>query len=182
MGAPMFQYAQIIKEKNVKVFSANFELYGDMSKRVMTMLSAYCPNIEIYSIDEAFLKYDQYEHLNLREYALDMQQKITKCTGIPISVGFAPTKVLSKLANRIAKKYASTTANVYIIDSEEKRIKALRWLKIEDVWGIGRQHSKKLKNIGIHTAYDFTQMSDNWVRSKMSVVGLRLKHELQGIV
>ena len=110
-----------------------------------------------------------------------MRQKVTKWTGIPISVGIAPTKALSKLANRIAKKYPEKTGGVYIIDSEEKRIKALKWLKIEDVWGIGRQHAKRLHAQQIFTAYDFTQLDNNWVQKNLAIVGLRLKLDLQGI-
>jgi DNA polymerase V len=110
-----------------------------------------------------------------------MRNKVVKWTGIPISVGIAPTKALSKVANRIAKKFSERTKGVYIIDSEESRIKALKWLKVEDVWGIGRQHAKRLQAQGVKTAYDFTQLNDAFVRKQMSVVGLRLKHDLQGI-
>ena len=110
-----------------------------------------------------------------------MRYRVGKWTGIPISVGMAPTKALSKLANRIAKKYPEKTKGCYIIDSEEKRIKALKWLKIEDVGGIGRQHTKRLKAQHVFTAYEFTQLPDSWVKKHLSVVGLRLKQDLQGI-
>jgi DNA polymerase V len=181
MGAPAYKFEKIFLEKNIHVFSANFALYGDMSQRVMTMLSEYSPEMEIYSIDEAFLKFDGFEQFDLQTLGNDMQKKITKGTGIPISVGFAPTKVLSKVANRIAKKFPEKTKSVYIIDTEDKRIKALKWLKIEDVWGIGRQHSKRLEAIGVKTAFDFTQLEDNWVKQNLAIIGLRIKHELQGI-
>ena len=181
MGAPAFEYESIFKQNKVSVFSANFALYGDMSNRVMTILADYSPDIEIYSIDEAFLKLNGFEYFNLQEYGETMRQKVTKWTGIPISVGIAPTKALSKLANRIAKKYPEKTGGVYIIDSEEKRIKALKWLKIEDVWGIGRQHAKRLKLQQVFTAYDFTQLNNNWVQKNLAIVGLRLKLDLQGI-
>ncbi|HZH68161.1 MAG TPA: DUF4113 domain-containing protein, partial [Chitinophagales bacterium] len=101
--------------------------------------------------------------------------------GIPISVGIAPTKSLSKVANRIAKKFPERTNGVYIIDDEEKRVKALKWLKVEDVWGIGRQYAKKLKANQVFSAYDFTQLSDAWVKKQMSVVGYRLKRDLGGV-
>ena len=110
-----------------------------------------------------------------------MRTKVQKWTGIPISIGIAPTKALSKLANRIAKKFPEKTNGVYIIDTEEKRIKALKWLKIEDVWGIGRQHTKRLHAQNIFTAFEFTQLADEWVRKNLAIVGLRLKHDLQGI-
>ncbi len=180
MGAPTFEYESIFQEKKVSVFSANFALYGDMSHRVMSILSEYTPDIEIYSIDEAFLQFKGFERYNLNDYGLEMKKKVLKWTGIPTSIGFAPTKALAKVANRISKKFAERTNGVYVIDSEEKRIKALKWLPIEDVWGVGRQHAKRLKTISCNTAYDFTQLSDDWVKKNMSVVGLRLKRELKG--
>ncbi len=181
MGAPAFEYEEILTKNNVHVFSANFALYGDMSHRVMNILHEYTPDLEIYSIDEAFLKLEGFENYNIQSYGEEIQLKVTKWTGIPISVGIAPTKSLSKVANRIAKKYPDKTKSVYIIDSEEKRIKALKWLKIEDVWGIGRQHSKRLKAMNVYNAYDFTLLDDAWVRKNLAVVGLRLKHDLQGM-
>jgi len=181
MGAPAFEYEELFKKNKVHVFSANFALYGDMSQRVMSILSEYTPDLEIYSIDEAFLKLKGFEKYNLQTYGEEMQQRVSKWTGIPISIGIAPTKALSKVANRIAKKYPKETKSTYIIDSEEKRIKALKWLKVEDIWGIGRQHAKRLKALNINTAYDFTQMTDSWVQKHLSIVGLRLKHDLQGI-
>lgn len=181
MGAPAFEYEKTFKEKNIQVFSANFALYGDMSQRVMSILSEYTPEIEIYSIDESFLKLYGFELFDLDEYGKEMRDKVVKWTGIPISVGIAPTKSLSKVANRIAKKYPQQTGGVYIIDSEEKRIKALKWLKVEDIWGVGRKHSKRLNALGVTTAFDFTQLDDHLVRKQLAIVGLRLKHDLQGI-
>ncbi len=181
MGAPAFEYEKLFQQHGVRVFSANFALYGDMSNRVMTILSNYSPDMEIYSIDEAFLKLKGFDFFNLQAYGEEMRMKVTKWTGIPISVGIAPTKALAKVANRIAKKYPKQTKGTYIIDSEEKRIKALKWLKVEDVWGIGRQHSKRLNAMGVKNAFDFTQLEDEWVRKQMAIVGLRLKYDLQGI-
>jgi DNA polymerase V len=180
MGAPAFQFKSIFKEYNVHVFSSNYALYGDMSNRVMNLLATFTPEIEVYSIDEAFLKFQGFEQFNLEEYGLTIQRKVTKGTGIPISVGFAPTKALAKVANKIAKKFPDRTKSVYVIDTEEKRIKALKWTKIEDVWGIGYQHAKRLRALQIKNAYQFTKLHDDWVRKEMSVVGLRLKHELEG--
>lgn len=181
MGAPTFEYRKLFVENKVYVFSSNYALYGDMSSRVMNLLADFTPEIEIYSIDEAFLKFDGFELFNLQEIGNTMLSKVTKGTGIPISVGFAPSKALAKVANRIAKKYPVQTKGVYVIDTEEKRIKALKWLAIEDVWGIGRQHAKRLRSHNINNAYQFTQLADDWVRKNMSVVGLRLKHDLEGI-
>jgi len=181
MGAAAFEFEEMFIKNKVHVFSANFPLYGDMSNRVMSILETYTPDMEIYSIDEAFLKLIGFEKYNLQTYGEDMQTKVTKWTGIPISVGIAPTKALAKVANRVAKKYPKETKSTYIIDTDEKRIKALKWLKVEDVWGIGRQHAKRLNAIGAITALDFTLLEDHWVQTHMSIVGLRLKHDLQGI-
>jgi DNA polymerase V len=181
MGAPAFEYQSLFETHQVKVFSANFALYGDMSQRVMDILSGYTPEIEIYSIDEAFLKLKGFERYNLQAYGSEMRTKVHRWTGIPISVGIAPSKALAKAANRIAKKYPEHTQGVYIIDSEEKKIKALKWLKVEDVWGIGRQHAQKLIQHRINNAYEYTQQSDEWVKKNFSIVGLRLKKDLEGI-
>ncbi|MEP6931414.1 MAG: Y-family DNA polymerase [Flavobacterium sp.] len=180
MAIPAFKYESVFKEKNIFVYSSNYPLYGDMSNRVMNLLRTYTPEIEIYSIDEAFLKFSGYELFDLNVLGLKMRKEVTRGTGIPVSVGFAPTKALAKAANKIARKFADRTQGVYCIDSEEKRIKALKWTKIEDVWGIGRKHAKRLKLKNVTTAYQFTQLSDAWVRREMAVVGLRLKHDLEG--
>ncbi|MCF8273095.1 MAG: Y-family DNA polymerase [Flavobacteriaceae bacterium] len=181
MGAVAYQYKELFEKHKVNVFSSNFALYGDLSNRVMDILSTYSPDIEIYSIDEAFLKFNGFDNYNLYDYCLEMRAKVNKWVGIPVSVGVAPTKALSKVANKIAKKYQERTKGVYIIDSEDKRIKALKWTKIEDVWGIGYRISQRLKSKNIHNAYDFTQLPAEWVRKEFSVVGLRLQRELQGI-
>lgn len=181
MGAVYHKYKKEIKENNIHVFSSNYALYADMSTRVMNILENYTPDIEIYSIDESFLKFNGFEkHFNLREHCLEMKQKVGKWTSIPISIGLAPTKALSKVANRVAKKYPTQTKGVHVIDTEDKRIKALKWLQIEDVWGVGRQYAKKLREIGVKTAYDFTQLHDSTVKQMMTIVGLRLKRDLEG--
>ncbi len=180
MGAPAFKYDSIFKKNNVHVFSSNFPLYGDMSSRVMSILAKYTPNIEIYSIDEAFLEFKGFENYDLEKYGKEIRRTILKWTGIPVSIGFAPTKALAKVANRISKKFNNRTDGVYVINSKEKKDKALKWLKIEDVWGIGFKHAARLKSYKINKAYDFTILPDDWVRKQMSVVGLRLKKELEG--
>src|SRR5690606_2583485 len=140
----------------------------------------YTPDIEVYSIDESFLKLKGFENYDLREYCLKIRAEVLQSTLIPTCVGVAPTKALTKVANRIAKKFPQFNG-VYVIDTDEKRIKALKWLDIEDVWGIGRQFSKKLKAKGVNKALDFTLLPDDYVRKEFSVVGLRLKKELEGI-
>lgn len=181
MAAPAFQYEKLLQEHKVTVYSANFALYGNLSNRIMNILKDYAKDIEIYSIDEAFLKLKDVGNFDLIEYAQKMRRQVGKWTGIPISIGIAPTKALSKVANKIAKKFADRTNNIYVIDNDEKRIKALKWLKIEDVWGIGRQYSKLLYSFNVYNAYDFTQLNDDWVKRKLTIAGLRLKHDLQGI-
>src|SRR5690554_885533 len=180
MGAPAFEYAKTFENQKVNVFSSNYALYGDMSSRVMNLLSEFTPEVEIYSIDEAFLKFIGFELFSLQDIGETMRHRVTKGTGVPISIGFAPTKALAKVANKIAKKFPERTKSVYVIDTEEKRIKALKWTKIEDVWGIGRKHTKRLQAVNVFNAYQFTQLHDDWVRKEMAVVGLRLKHELEG--
>jgi DNA polymerase V len=180
MGAVAFKYKEVFKANNIHVFSSNYALYGDFSNRVMNVLETFTPDIEVYSIDEAFLQFKGFESYDLNQYGVTIKDKVQSITHIPVSIGIAPTKGLSKVANKIAKKYAIKTSGVYVINTEEKRIKALKWTKIEDVWGIGRRIAQKLKAIHVNTAYEFTQLNDNYVRKHFSVVGLRLKKELLG--
>lgn len=181
MCAPAFKIKDLIKEKNVKVFSSNYPLYGDLSNRVMKILEQFTPNVEIYSIDEAFLNFDGLNISDYHDYGLQMRKRVHKWVGIPICIGFAPTKALSKVANKIAKKFQERTQGVYIIDNEESRIKALKWTKIEDVWGIGYRMNKKMKLRNIKTAFDFIAPEhENWIKKEMGVIGLRLKYELEG--
>jgi DNA polymerase V len=180
MGAPAFEYKYLFQRFAVHVFSANFSLYGDLSNRVMTILADYSPNQEIYSIDECFLDVTGILH-DLTEYGLKMRKHVLKWTGIPVSVGMAPTKSLAKVANKIAKKFPERTGGSYVIDTEDKRIKALKWLPVEDVWGIGRRNSKKLRAIGVKTAYDFCQLNKPWVIKNMTMVGARLQDDMNGI-
>ncbi len=180
MGAPAFKFKALFEQQHIHVFSSNYALYGDMSSRVMSLLSQFTPDIEIYSIDEAFLQFKGFDYFDLQTIGNTISHTVFKGTGIPVSIGFAPTKALAKVANKIAKKFKKRTQGIYRIDDEEKRIKALKWLPIEDVWGIGRKHAKRLHAIGVTNAYQFTQLSDEWVRKNMSVIGLRLKKELEG--
>ena len=180
MGAPAFQYYTLFKQKGVKVFSSNYPLYGDMSSRVMSILENYTPNLEIYSIDEAFLQFKGFDLFDLEVEGRRMQRQIRRWTGIPVSIGIGPSKSLAKIANKIAKKYDLKTRGVYCINTEDKRVKALKWAAIGDVWGIGRQHCKRLESIGVKNAWQFTILPDDWVRKQMSILGLRLKKDLLG--
>ncbi|MES2573596.1 MAG: Y-family DNA polymerase [Bacteroidota bacterium] len=181
MGAPAFKIKELVKEKNVQIFSSNYPLYGDLSNRVMEILNQFTPNVEIYSIDEAFLNFDGLNISDYHDYGLQMKNRVRKWVGIPVCIGFAETKALSKVANKIAKEFQNRTKGIYVIDSEEKRIKALKWTKIEDVWGIGYRMNKKMKLRNIKTALDFIQpQHEGWIKREMGVTGLRLKYELEG--
>lgn len=177
MGVPAYQIKEEIKKYGIAVFSSNYTLYGDMSNRVMATVGRFVEDMEIYSIDEAFLNLTGFS--NIDEYGLKIVRATTRNTGIPVSLGIAPTKTLAKVANKFAKKFSGYN-RVCIIDSEEKRIKALQLTEISDVWGIGHRHAGKLKYKGINTAYDFTQLPKAWVRKYMTVVGERTWKELNG--
>lgn len=180
MGEPVFKLAKLIERHGIVVFSSNYALYGDMSHRVMTMLSQFVEDMEIYSIDESFLSLKGFDNYNLKDYGSTIVRTVTKGTGIPVSMGIAPTKTLAKMASKYAKKYKGYNG-VCVIDNEEKRIKALKQFDIGDVWGIGSRYRKKLEYYGVKTAYDFTQKSESWVRKMMTVVGVRTWKELRGI-
>ena len=126
MGDPAFQIKELVKEKNVKLFSSNYPLYGDLSNRVMKILEQFTPNLKIYSIDEAFLNFDGLNILDYHDYGIQMKTRVQKWVGLPVCIIFAETKALSKVANKIAKKFQDRTKGVYVIDSEEKRIKIIR--------------------------------------------------------
>lgn len=180
MGANYFEIENIVKRHQVQVLSTNFVLYADMSMRVKGLLSIFCPCIEDYSIDESFLDFSGFEeYFNLKEHCLKLSKTIKQGTGIPVSVGIASTKTLAKVANKFAKKYPGYES-VCFIDTDEKRIKALQKTDIGDVWGIGRQHTKRLETLGVKTAYDFTQLPQGWVRKNMTVIGERTWRELLG--
>lgn len=178
MGIPAYQTKDIVKQHDVAVFSSNYVLYGDMSGRVMSMLAELAPEIEVYSIDEAFLNLEGIQ--DLQTLGSEIARQVTRGTGIPVSGGIAPTKTLAKVANKFAKKYPAYN-RLCIIDTEEKRIKALQLTDIGDVWGIGRRQAAKLEKQGVKTAYDFTLLPGSWVRKNMTVVGERTWKELRGI-
>ena len=152
-----------------------------MSARVMNILAQFTPDIEVYSIDEAFLQFKGFENCNFNSYGKAIRSRVLQWTGIPTSVGVAPTKALSKVANKIARKFPKETNSVYVIDTEAKRIKALQWMPIGDVWMIGRRLQKRLHAKGCTTAYDFTQLPDDWVLKNFSITEWRLKKELEGV-
>ena len=181
MGAPAFKYKEVFQKNKVQIFSSNFTLYGDISNRVMSIISRYVPDVEIYSIDEAFIKFDGFSEDETNEKCRVLIKTILKWTGIPVSIGLAPTKSLAKVANRIAKKYSTKTNGFYSINSNEKRIKALKNISAGDIWGIGFQNEKKLFKVNVKSGIDFVNLPDQWVKKNMSILGLKLKKELEGI-
>lgn len=181
MGAPIFKWESFCKHHKIHVLSSNYPLYGDMSARVMKILEHFTPDLEVYSIDEAFLEFKGFDHYNFDDYGKIIRNRVLKWTGIPTCVGIAPTKALCKVANKIARKFPKETGGVYVIDSDKKRIKALKWTAIKNVWGIGRRLEKRLIVNSCNTAFDFTQLSDEWVRSNFSITEWKLKKDLEGI-
>lgn len=181
MGAPAFKYKKKFQDNKVEVFSSNFKLYGDMSNRVMSIVSRFVPDIEIYSIDEAFLKFEGFSENIIDKKCIEIIETVMKWTGIPVSIGLAETKSLAKVANRIAKKDFSKTNSFYSINNNRKHIKALKTINIKDIWGIGSQNEKKLLKIGVKSGFDFIKIPDEWVKKNMSIIGLKLKKELEGI-
>jgi len=176
MGEPVFKRKDFIAKNNVSVFSSNYTLYGDMSNRMMMTLKTFAPDIEVYSIDEAFLNLSGIQ-VDFNEYAHRIRNTIFKNTGLPVGVGFGQTKTLAKIANKIGKKQNG----VFIIDTPRIQDWALRNTAIEEVWGIGRQYAILLMKNNIKTAYDFTQLDTQWIRKNMTVVGQRIKEELAGV-
>ena len=179
MGAPLFKYEQLIKRNNVHVFSSNYTFYGDMSARVMTSLRSIVGDIEIYSIDEAFLDISKFYYCDLTETANEIRRLIKQWTGIPISIGIGPSKTLAKAANRQAKKYEES--NIFDIREESERVRVLKDLELEDIWGISTRWGRRLRKIGINSAYELSTGDPRQIRKTLSIVGERIYHELNGI-
>ena len=181
MGDPLFKVRKLLDDNGVAVFSSNYTLYGSLSKRVMSILSRYTPQLDQYSIDEAFLELsDMGDGTFMKAYGENMVKEVRRSVGIPISVGIAPTKTLAKIASKYAKKHRGYNG-CCLIDTEEKRLKALAGFDAADVWGIGRQLRKSLERYGLHTAADFAGKSESWVRSHFNIMVVRTWKELNGI-
>ena len=179
MGAPYFQFRELMKQHHVHVFSSNYQLYGDMSERVMNTLTHFLPDIEIYSIDEAFVRLDNMPTKDYFTYCMMVREIVLQWTGIPVSIGIAPTKVLAKIANHVAKK--RTREGVFVIPPAQSNRLLLDSFPIEDIWGVGRKWSSRLRLAGIGTAYDLQQADIAMIRRHYTVVGERLVRELNGI-
>src|SRR3990172_11581216 len=180
MGAPAFQHQALFNQHKVETLSSNYTLYSDMSQRVMSILSRFTPELELYSIDEAFLDLSGFTNFNLTEYAKEIKATVYKWTGIPISIGIGPTTTLAKLANRLAKKSAMCSG-VFDITGHPRMDDFLSSVKVEDVWGVGMQYTRLLNRNWILTALDLKNANDTWVKKHMTVVGLRTVLELRGI-
>jgi DNA polymerase V len=176
MGEPYFQARELLKKNQVAVFSSNYELYGDMSRRVMQLLGSFTPQMEIYSIDEAFLDLSDFAARDFVDYDGEIRQTIKRCTGIPVSIGIACTKTLAKIANHLAK-----VPGVIELSDEKSIIAALQSLEVRKIWGVGRNIAAELKKCGIDTALSLRNIDDSWMRKKFGVVGLRMVYELRGI-
>ena len=178
MGQPIYQVRDTLRTYNVALCSPNFPLYQDMSDRMQAILKRFAPTI-VYSIDEAFLDFRGFDPGKLDALGHTISRTVRHSTGLPVSIGIAPTKTLAKIASKLCKKYPKLNGCCLMHKAEDIE-KVLKKFHVGDVWGIGPRYEKMLNAAGVNTAYDFTQMPPQWVRKKMSVVGLRTWKELRG--
>ena len=180
-GIPYYQLAELIPNEKIAVFSSNYELYGDLTGRVMSLISQEVPAYFRYSIDECFVYFDGFDKgTDFKQWGEALHRKVKQGVGMPISIGIAPNKTLAKVASHFAKKYIGYR-HCCVIDSDEKRAKALKLFPVEDVWGIGRRYSRKLNMLGVNTAYDFASRPEDWVRTTFNNIVLqRTWRELNG--
>ena len=179
MGDPLFKIRDLVEQHNIAIFSTNMSLYADFSRRVRAVLRESAPFIEVYSIDEAFLDLRGIENVDFDRFAKELSARCRRFTCIPVSVGVAPTKTLAKIAAELCKSYPKLRGGCFMHRPQDIEKVLKRW-PIEDVWGIGRRSTPRLKAIGVNTAYDFTQLSEHYVRREMGVTGLRTWRELRG--
>lgn len=179
-GTPYFQLAQQFPNQKIAVFSSNYELYGELTGRIVSLISQEVPAYFRYSIDECFIYLDGMEHLDLKKWCEDLHKKIKQYVGMPVSIGLAPNKTLAKMASHFAKKYQGYR-HCCMIDNDEKRIKALKLYPIDEVWGIGRRYAAKLEALGVKTAYDFATHNGDWVKLTFNnIIIQRTWRELNG--
>ena len=176
MGEPYFKVKELVKKNNVQIFSSNYSLYGDLSRRVMKVLKGFSDKIEIYSIDEAFIDLSHIKDENIEDYGKKIRERVLKWTGIPTSVGISCTKTLSKVANHVAKK--NKTGVIFLKDNIDD---VLKNFDISDIWGVGRQLSKLYIKNGINNAYKLKNISNSWVKKSTNVLGAKTVMELRGI-
>ena len=175
MGEPYFKVKELVKKNNVQIFSSNYALYGDISRRVMKVLKGFSDKIEIYSIDEAFLDLTQIKDEQAEEYGKKIRERVLRWTGIPTSVGISSTKTLSKVANHIAKK--NKAGVMYLKENIDS---VLKNFDISDIWGVGKQLSKLYIKNGINNAYQLKNISNTWVKKSTNVLGAKTVMELRG--
>lgn len=180
MGVPYFQVKNIVEKEKITCFSTNFSLYGDISARIMSILSSHTTRLQQYSIDEAFITLDHVAPEHYKQYCEDLVRKIRKCIGVPVSIGIAPTKTLAKVASKFAKQYPAYHGACAIV-TEEQRVKALSMFPIEDVWGIGRRISSRLAMAGIKSAGDLAARDEVWVSNFFTKPSMQTWQELRGI-
>lgn len=181
MGAPMFKYRNVIERNNVHVFSGNLMYYNEVSRNVMQCIRQFAPEVQVYSVDEAFIDFDGFERFfDLVAYSKKIREAVMQQTGIPVSIGIAATKTLAKVANKVAKKNASYEG-VCLISKSDELAMALDMVQVEDVWGVGRKNAAKLRFNGIGTALELSRISLAWAQKHLGgVVGMRLLYELNG--
>lgn len=180
MGDPYFKLRDLIERNNIAVFSGNMALYADFSRRIRSILREAAPQIEVYSIDEAFLDMRGVDNVDFDTFSKGLSMRCRKLTGIPVSVGVAPTKTLAKIAAQLCKSYPKLRGGCFMHRDADIE-KVLKRFPIEDVWGIGRRSAPRLKEQGVNTAYDFCRLNEGWIMRRMGVVGLRTWRELHGI-
>lgn len=180
MGTPLFKVQDIVEAHNVAVYSSNYTLYGDMSHRVMEALQEFTPDVEIYSIDEAFMSLDDEDDQSFHARGVDIREKVLKWTGIPVSVGIAQTKTLAKVANHLAKKNAGVQG-VLDLTPADVQAEALEQTPVGEIWGVGPAYAKLLKAAGITTARKLRDADRRWIRQRMTIVRARIVEELRGI-
>ncbi len=179
MGQPLYQVKSLLTKYHVTIFSSNYRLYSDMSERVFDTIKEYVPSQEIYSIDEAFLDMSGIELHTLKPFGEKLAKIVKKNVGIPVSIGIGPTKTLAKVASKLCKKYPKLNG-CCVMNRPEDIEKVLSTYPIEDIWGIGRRYQKLLAQYGVKTAQDFRELSPEWVRKYMTIIGLRTWQELHG--
>ena len=180
-GLPYFQLQQQFPDQKIAVFSSNYELYGELTARVVEIIRQEAPQYFRYSIDECFVYLDGMERIDLKQWGENLHNRIKKSVGVPVSIGLAPNKTLAKMASHFAKKHIGYR-HCCLIDTDEKRIKALKLYPVDEVWGIGRRYAAKLESLGIHTAYDFVSISKESLNATFNnIVIYRTWAELNGI-
>ena len=180
MGVPLFKVRHLVEENGVAVFSSNYQLYGDLSLRLADAFQEFTPDVEVYSIDEAFLGLEERPGQSFRDYGLEIKAKVYKWTGVPCSLGISQTKTLAKVAQRFTKKYLQTQGVLDLTDPTDQAA-VLDETPVGDVWGVGPAYAKMLKGAGVDTARKLRDADRRWVRQRMTVVGARIVEELRGV-